>query len=293
MIIIELMPGGLASQMTSYSVYKKFKLLKPDTQLDISYFQSVDPNEYKKMNLHNGYELNRVFGLEPSLAKIEDVEFMKDSRRSFVDRIRRKFFGIRKTHYFEKSLNFVEDIFKLDNKYISGYWMSLKYFEDIRNELLKDFAFKLPLNEKNASVLKKILDENSVAVHIRRGDFVNNKLHGNICDLDYYKRALSLVSKLVAEPSYFVFSDDPTWARENFSDLLNVHFINWNLGNDSYVDMLLMSRCKHNIISNSGFGWWAAWLNTNENKFVITPKKWLNLNQFDYTQFVPKEWISV
>lgn len=293
MIIVELMPGGLASQMTSYSVYRKFQKLDSETQLDISYFESVAPENYKKLNLHNGYELARVFGLEPALAKTCDVEYMKDTRKTLIDRVRRKLFGVRKTHYFERSLNYSENIFTLKNKYVSGYWMSLKYFEDIRDTLLSDFTFKADLCEANRDFLQKIKMSNSVAVHIRRGDFVNNSVHGGICDLDYYLRAIRLITKLYGEASFYFFSDDPKWVVENFREIKNAVIVDVNKGDSCYIDMFLMSSCRHNIISNSGFGWWAAWLNQNPDKFVITPKKWINMDCFDYTQIIPKEWVSV
>ncbi len=292
MVIIELMPGGLASQMQSYAFYRKFKVVYPNVKLDISYFLSIDPGEYKKKGLHNGYELENVFGLNPDYAKIEEVNRFKDDSKRNIDRIRRKIFGKKSTHFVEDCFKIYPNIFETRNKYLSGYWPTPKYFNDIRNILIREFSFKQPSDEKNLNFIKQIENEETVAVHFRRGDFVNNHFHGGICDLNYYKRSIGLISKIVKYPLFIFFSDDPNWVKDQGFDIDHI-VVDWNLDGKNARDMHLMSLCKHQILSNSGFGWWAAWLNLNENKIVITPKKWFNDSRYDTSVLIPEEWISI
>lgn len=160
----------------------------------------------------------------------------------------------------------------------SGYWQSPKYFSGYEKEIRDDFLFIKPLDRRNLYVLDLIKKTNSVSIHIRRGDYVTNKItnkfHG-ICDTDYYQKAVRYINRKIKKPTYFVFSDDPKWAKENLK-LKNATYINWNNRCNSYKDMQLMSSCKNNIIANSSFSWWAAWLNQNSDKVVITPRRWFN-----------------
>lgn len=181
---------------------------------------------------------------------------------------------------------------------ISGYWQSEKYFIKHENEIRKDFQFKKPLDKKNKKVLEQIKNTNSVSIHIRRGDYVSNKktnqFHG-VCSLSYYKEAINYFKKRIENPKFFVFSDDPEWVKENLKKEGAI-YINWNKGEDSYKDIQLMSRCKHNIIANSSFSWWGAWLNDNLEKMVIAPKKWFNDKEAQIKaggEIVPKTWIKI
>lgn len=161
-----------------------------------------------------------------------------------------------------------------------GFWQSEKYFKDIRRVLLKDFTLK----KETDSFLKYkrlIAKTNSVSIHIRRGDYlkraVTRKYHG-VLNLDYYRRAMELIVKRVKNPRFFVFSDDPTIS--DFSGLTNSE------------ELILMSFCKHNIIANSSFSWWGAWLNKNPSKVIIAPKRWFRKERTE-SGIVPQGWIRV
>lgn len=150
-----------------------------------------------------------------------------------------------------------------------------------------------PLSGENKIISDEIRKTNSVSLHIRRGDYITskitNKFHGTCC-LGYYKKAMKLINKKVKNPKYFVFSDDIYWVKKNL-EIKNAFYVDDNVGDKSYIDMQLMSMCKHNIIANSSFSWWAAWLNNNPNKIVIAPKKWFNDPGMDTTDLISEEWI--
>ena len=142
---------------------------------------------------------------------------------------------------------------------------------------------------------KKIRQHKSVSIHVRRGDYVNHPLFGGICDKAYYQRAITYIQEKTDCDYYIIFSNDIKWCEENLSALLmgkNVVFVNWNKGKDSYQDMYLMSRCNYNIIANSSFSWWGAWLNNNPEKIVVAPKIWMKVldNDFD---IIPTSWIRI
>lgn len=178
-----------------------------------------------------------------------------------------------------------------------GNWQSQKYFSNCEKEIRDDFQFIKPLDKKNYNVLKTIKTTSSISIHFRRGDYVSdnkiNKFHG-VCSLKYYQKAIDYLNIRVDKPKYFVFSDDENWVKANFR-LKGATYIDWNKGKNSYKDMQLMSNCKHNIIANSSFSWWAAWLNSNPQKIVVAPKKWFNNEdaQNNTRDLIPKEWIKI
>jgi len=143
---------------------------------------------------------------------------------------------------------------------------------------------------------QQILSSNSVSLHIRRGDYVQNqeanKFHG-ICSPEYYSQAMNLIEQKIENPHYFVFSDEVGWVRENIKFNYPVDFVSGNSISEA-EELSLMSKCKHNIIANSSFSWWGTWLNTSPEKIVIAPKKWIeNTDLADASDLIPKEWIKI
>ena len=134
---------------------------------------------------------------------------------------------------------------------------------------------------------------NSVSIHVRRGDYLNGYYYetlGKICDIAYYQRAIGTIKERVDNPHFYIFSDDPDYVTENLT-IENATFVNFNRGNDSWQDMYLMSQCKHNIIANSTFSWWGAWLNNNPQKVVVAPSHWFA--NMDNDEIVLPEWIRL
>lgn len=282
--IIEIL-GGLGNQMFQYSLYLKFKKLGYNAKIDLSNLRN-----YK---LHNGYELEKIFKIKPEIATYDEVrKYSRYKKYTILNKILNKISLSKKTEFIEKSFfTFDKEIFDNNMKiYYKGYWQNERYFSDIKSEIFNCFKFDQPINELNISVLNKIINSNSVSIHIRRGDYLNDNKRNKICDVNYYKDAVKLINSNISNPNFYIFSDDIDWCMKSFQ-LSNVEYIYWNKDDTSYIDMQLMSKCKHNIIANSSFSWWAAWLNINPEKIVVTPKYWISSVQT--STFSPKEWINI
>ena len=158
----------------------------------------------------------------------------------FRSRVKRKIGGIRKaTHYLEQTYEYKPEILELNTIYLEGYWQTEKYFKNIRSEILKMFTFPNIVGEKNKECLSEVSNSESVAVHIRRGDYLtgdNLDNYGNICTKDYYNSAIDYIRNHVSNPFFYVFSDEIEWVQENF-DFGNVRLVNWNSGNNSFLEI--------------------------------------------------------
>ena len=176
---------------------------------------------------------------------------------------------------------------------MDGYWQSEKYFKNIKDEIIKSFTPIHDISEKAKQYIKEIENSNSVSLHVRRGDYVDNTMFKGsgltITEMPYYKDAIEFINSKVENPKFFIFSDDIAWCKENFEFLEDKTFIDDT--KSAIDDMVLMSRCEHNIIANSTFSWWGAWLNRNKNKIVIAPKVWYKTNH--ELHLAPKEWIKL
>ena len=181
----------------------------------------------------------------------------------------------------------------LKKGYLNGYWQSEKYFNSAKDIILNDYKCNFKENDVNLEVLKDIENTNSVSIHVRMGDYKSSEnadRHFVIRDAKYYERAIERIKKSVDNPKFFIFSNDIQWVKENLP-LDNSVIIDWNQGKDSYKDMFLMSKCKHNIIANSSFSWWGAWLNENKDKLVIAPDRWFN--NIQAPDVICDSWIKV
>lgn len=178
------------------------------------------------------------------------------------------------------------------NQIILGYWQSPKFFSPSFCFIFKEDLLSVQTKLFRDEMYKWI--GQSVAVHVRRGDYMNySNIYGGICTIEYYEKAIKYICSRTDTPIFVVFSDDLGWVRENiaFPKNSDVHYIDFNRGKDSWQDMYLMSRCQHNIIANSTFSWWGAWLNENPNKIVVCPEKMTNRG--DSPEIFPKEWVNV
>lgn len=184
-----------------------------------------------------------------------------------------------------------------DNTYLRGYWQSEKYFAHIgsilRSELRRDEVVDRP-NQDSVAKIRSCL---AVSMHIRRGDYVTNpktfKVHG-VCSLEYYARAAQHIADRVdGQPTFFVFSDDPDWAREHLKLPFETAFISHNQAADPWADLMLMSVCQHHIIANSSFSWWGAWLNPSPDKIVAACRNWFADPKKDDRDLVPENWVRL
>jgi hypothetical protein len=291
MIVVKI-KGGLGNQMFQYA-FGRFLSIKKNEKLLLDVI--TRPDSYGRQ-----FALD-CFDIKADLAdqrKIKLLNYMRKYR--FVGSFSRKYFSFLAWEFIDEnnySLKIDCPGCKETNKYIDGYWQSEGYFKDIRDTILKDFTIKKSLSEKNFEIANKISETNSISIHVRRCDYVNdsetNKIHGT-CDVGYYLEAVSLLKNKVSDPHFFIFSDDPDWAMENIVFDGKKEYVKHNIGNDSCFDIYLMSLCKHNIIANSSFSWWGAWLNRNKEKIVVAPKRWFaDKDMNDKYSVVPTEWIKI
>ena len=250
----------------------------------------MDESWFDKFSAHNGIEIKRVFGIDYRTVDKTWANRFGYANYNFWQRFCQKYFP-KKTYIAQTtadSIAFDSRIFQMKDVYLSGYWQSEKYFMDIKDKIREAFTFD-DKNECDMAIKNLICSTESVAVHIRRGDYVNNKLHGNICGVQYYKNAIAFIREKIKEPKFFVFSDDIEWCETNLN-LEDAVMVRGNTGINSYLDMYFMSLCKHNIIANSTFSWWGAWLNANPYKKVAAPSQWFNLSNSPVGDIIPTEW---
>jgi len=278
-MIISKVTGGVGNQMFQYAIAKSIATARKDSfKLDIT--------AYETYMLHNGYRLNS-FSLKGVLAKKDEIFRL----RGFNNRIFNKFNIFKpKSYYLEKERTiYDENVFNYKDIYLDGYWQNEAYFLDIRESLLKDFKLKELLSRKVEASLIDIKSSSSIAVHVRRGDYLNHPEIG-VLSVDYYKRAVGYINTKVNKPKFFIFSNDISWCKENFSFIEEATYIEES--ESELEDLELMKNCKHNIVANSSFSWWAAWLNESQDKIVIAPKQWMAINPKNY-KWSPSSWVEI
>jgi hypothetical protein len=295
MIIVKLQ-GGLGNQMFQYAIGRKLSLLnKTQLKLDLNFLLDRTP---RSDFTYRDYNLN-IFNLKLEFATSDEI---KPFVNYLGSKIKRKiytylFLGKNNKYISEKQFTCDPNIFKLTgNIYLDGYWQSEKYFADIKDILYREFTIKYPQDIRSREISNMIEITQSVSIHIRRADYVQNqltyKIHG-ICDLDYYYNCINLLLDKVQNPHFFIFSDDTQWVKENLKLNYPITFVDHNNASRNYEDLRLMSQCQHNIIANSTFSWWGAWLNQNPDKIVYAPQKWFNDQTRDTKDIIPETWLKV
>ena len=257
--------SGLGNQIFIYLFYKYLQCKYPSERI-YGYYNK------KKLNKHNGLEVEKVFDINlPPRSFLTDVIAFLCRK---LNGIGIKRFRTTDSPYNEKAI------------YFEGFW---QYKMFMGNDCFPIKFRIFDLDEENKSILNCINNSDSVSIHVRRGDYLEPQFvsrYGNIATLDYYNNAIQIIRKKIEKPYFFVFSDDIEWVKENLQ-LDNTVYVTHNKGKNSYLDMFLMSNCKHNIIANSSFSFWAAMLNKNEGKIVVYPSKWTNMRTPDY---FPESW---
>ncbi len=268
MVIIKF-SGALGNQLFEYAFYKKISMKTP-VKADLSNFDK---------------------GLEQRKFYLEELDIKLD--HSTREDLRKYSFNIPVLNGLKKRLGFInvynekesyvfdEEALHIEDGYLDGYWQCPKYFDDIKEDIIKDIRFPELLNEQ-AEIKSKMESCNSVSIHVRMGDYLKFKdKYGNICSIDYYKKAIDIIKSKVSDPVFYGFSDDIDMASELLSDE-DICWIRSNSEDNAYNDMNLMSSCRHNIIANSSFSWWGAYLGTYKDKIVIAPSKWTNTSNRCY-----------
>ena len=272
--------GGLGNQMFQYAFLIAMREATGDECL-------MDASKFKTYNLHNGFELSEVFNISARCATKEEIKTVTRYTTNYkLSRIYRKFLPPKKTEIIEPmpSCTYMPDIFDKakGNLFYEGIWQNEKYFSHVRPIILREFSYKNPMDERNKEASEKFSQKTTVSMHIRRGDYLLHKNYIGLCGIDYYSKAIEYVKKKYGNDIQFaIFSNDMSWCKENIFHLLEDYectFVDWNKGKASYNDMRLMGYCKVNIIANSSFSWWAAYMNNNKDKEVIAPEKWTNMS---------------
>lgn len=292
-VVITRLIGGLGNQMFQYAAGRKLsEELNVPLLLDITYLQKVSTeNNYTKRD----FELD-VFNIRADIAKTETIN---ELRKRIDNPILRKLVqsGIIKNNvkYLRDDQPFPQLPKGLNEPiYLEGYWQDETYFREIRNILIEDFTPAVKPEGYNLQLLIEIESCNSASVHVRRGDYVTNAgaagFHG-LCSPEYYESAIARLYEDQKIEKFFVFSDDSNWTKTNLKFPTKAAFIDHNTGKNSYIDLYLMSKCKHHIVANSSFSWWGAWLNENSNKCVIAPARWFASGGGE--KIVPSDWIKL
>lgn len=289
MIIVKL-KGGLGNQMFQYAMGKNIAHVH-GMQLKFDILDFPDHNQ-------RVYALDK-FNVDTQKASQDEIFNLKYQNRNFLKKILRRAHKKSSNYIQEKDFILCKKILSINGSvYIDGYWQSEKYFKDNKAIIQYDFSIKHPLKGKNKKYSQLISSCDSVSMHIRRGDYVSNPVANNIhgiCDTAYYKYCVDLIRQHLKLPHFFIFSDEPAWVHENINLDFPFTIVDHNNTENAFEDMRLMSLCQHNIIANSSFSWWGAWLNSNPHKIVIAPQRWFtdkNKN-IKTTNLVPDRWLRL
>jgi Glycosyl transferase family 11 len=291
-MIVTALNGGLGNQLFQYALARR---LAYDRNIEFRVDVNVFANKFQK----RAFQLNHLDVIAAPITDRETQKFWGWRNLRYIGKWH-EFSELHKPYYKrivvrEQDVKFDENILRVGTHvYLEGYWQSEKYFTSIASLLRTEIRPNGPWSRENSHLLKQVRDCQAVSVHIRRGDYVENpdvnKTHGVLLQ-PYYEEAMRIIKGRMANAHFFVFSDDVLWARENLDFHAPTFYISHN-ENEAHWDMLLMSHCSHHIIANSSFSWWGAWLNQNDEKIVIAPKRWFKADIFN-PDLLPEEWIKI
>lgn len=282
--------GGIGNQMFQYAFKREMDKLTDE-------YNYIDLRFYERGKIHNGYELEKVFSIKENYfyqGKIKAPSSKNVLLYKTLYKLRKRIY-ITKRYIMEVLITFYPEFKKLTGNYfyVDGYWQSEDYFREVSDEIRKCFTFPQFEEEKNIALYDVIKNNNCVALHVRRGDFLSAAKFVCLGKTDYYKKAIEYMRDNTIDPFFVVLSDDITWCKANLDLGENVVYVTWNTGEKSYRDMQIMSLCNHNIIANSSFSWWGAWLNNNHQKIVVAPYKFYYGEERDESHLLPQNWVKL
>jgi hypothetical protein len=297
-LVITRLIGGLGNQMFQYATGRALALRGGAVlKLDITGFAAVGAYAKRRFELDS-------FSIHGNPASDADLAWFGRTGKPRSPRFHRVLNLLRIDRangawpiYREPHFQFDPTVAELRAPvYLDGFWQSERYFFEIAAVLRQEFTAKAPLDRKNAALAAAIDSVNAVSLHVRRGDYVNdratNRYHG-ICSPDYYQRAVDYIAAKVPAPHLFVFSDDRRWTRSNLRFAVPTTFVGANPPDCGYRDMHLMARCRHHIIANSSFSWWGAWLNPSREQIVVAPRQWFCSASNDTRDLIPPDWVRL
>lgn len=270
--------------MFQYALGKRLALdWQDELKVDLAWFNNI-----KSGDIPRELEIDSFNVVLSNATEAEIAKSMPSFLARLVDRSRGR---INRNHFYRFYATILK---KKMNVYLDGYFQSYKYFETIRDVLLTEFTLKNGYHREVDGIKSEIEKaDQSVAVHIRRGDFATiRKGYNGLCDLSYYQKALEIIKNKYPNVQLFIFSDDIEWAKTNLKLAGPMVFVSRPVLNPA-EELWLMSLCKHQIIANSTFSWWAAWLNKNPQKIVVSPSRWLVAEDIKTDNLLPPNWIKV
>ena len=290
MVIVQL-TGGLGNQLFQYaagrslSIYHNVPLL-----LDSSSFYRKTISE---LEIPRDFELYQFEGVKEKIISPAELAATIDlkNEKSFFTRIRPKY---KRQIYTCPFFHYDSNFFKSRKTvYLKGGWQSEKYFSPYKDIIFQSMQLKPDVIRPVAEKARLIKEKPSVGVHIRRGDYLRMKVilewHG-VMSKEYYARGFETIHKEKGDFSVLYFTDDPEWVQKELMPVMNGEIVSSSISQNHFQDFHLLSICHHNIIANSSFSWWAAWLNANPDKRVIAPQKWFNQAKLDTRDLIPETW---
>ncbi|PIY93601.1 MAG: hypothetical protein COY69_00870 [Candidatus Magasanikbacteria bacterium CG_4_10_14_0_8_um_filter_32_14] len=303
MLVVKL-TGGLGNQMFQYAI-GRYLAIKNNQVLKLD-IRGYSGNVADPMRGIREYGLNN-FNIKSEIANdIDLMQFDSYFRNNLINKIIRKIFTFYHGNYFKRRyiLEPITNYFKFDKNlsniniigdiYLEGYWQSEKYFLGIEEVIRHDLTVKDEPSDFNKVIIDQMSNTESVSIHIRHGDNANAsaKKHG-VLSLDYYHKAIKELSKKVYNPVFYVFSDDPEWAKNNLKINYKTVYISHNSDQKNYEDLRLMTNCRYHIIGNSTFSWWGAWLSPYKDKIVFAPKVYHVDKDISNSDFFPNDWFLI
>lgn len=252
--------------MFQYALYLQLKAMGRKVKIDdITEYEGKDARPIRLS----------VFDARYATPTETEMKCLTDSYLDVVSKIRRKLTGRQTAAYIEKSQLFDPEVLQKERAYLIGCWQSEKYFKDIQEQVREAFTFKnINLSAKMQEYEVQMQSKNSVSLHIRRGDYLQvSDVYGGICTEEYYTKAMKYMEEAMPDCHFFVFTNDPVWVKENYKQN-NITIVEGNDEDAGYIDMYLMTRCKHYILANSSFSWWGCYLNPSKEKIVLAPSQW-------------------
>ncbi len=282
--------GGLGNQLFQYAAARVYGMAHNiQFKADVTGYKNPD-----QQRVPRGYKLDK-FNLNLDIASEEEVRSYKYPF-GILSKIWR---GVKTKILKLDYLDYHPNYFKRKIKYLDGYFQSPLYYTTCQNLIQRECTVKKEyISEKAKEIEKRMCDTLSISVHVRRGDLVTEidaaKAQG-LCSLDYYEKSVETMKGMISAPgvvpTFFVFSDDIFWVEDHLVMPENTVFVSKEKLED-YEELHLMTQCKHNIIGNSTFSWWGAWLNENVGKIVMAPRQWTVRNT-EHPTIIPKEWIRI
>jgi len=292
MVIVQL-AGGLGNQMFQYAAGRAISHQRGvPLLLDLDFFKRDAKRQYRLKH----------FGIEARIASQSDIDRVRGwGWRGLPTRLRQRlnpdapYFA--HTVFIEQHHHYDPNFWRASKTvYLVGYWQSERYFANTKELIRRELALCSAPDTQNQSLLHKIAREESVCVHVRRGDYISdseiNRIHG-VCSLDYYRAAIDVMVQKLCRPHFFVFSDDMKWTTANLKIDYPCTYVDHNGADRDFEDFRLMTHCDHHIIANSSFSWWGAWLSNHPQRIVIAPRSWFATTEREMSDLIPETWVTI